>query len=143
MSAVVDANLVAALVLPLPFSDQAAERIASWKHSGERLFAPTLMEYELDSVLRKAVALRLMTTAQAREALRQLDVLGIQSCPPTLALRERALHWAESLGQTKAYDAHYLALAEEMRVELWTADRRLAQASRQIGLDWVRWLGEG
>ena len=39
-----------------------------------------------------------------------------------------------------AYDAHYLALAEMMDCEFWTADERLFNAVRDE-LSWVRWLG--
>ena len=59
-----------------------------------------------------------------------------------LRLHERALRLAAELGHAKTYDAHYLALAKELRVELWTADRRLANGARTIGIDWVRWIGE-
>ena len=55
MSKVVDANILAALVLPLPYSRQAEARFTSWKQAGTRLLAPVLMEYELGAVLRKAV----------------------------------------------------------------------------------------
>ena len=36
------------------------------------------------------------------------------------------------------YDAHYLALAEWMDIELWTADMRLVKAIRSFDLDWVK-----
>lgn len=52
-----------------------------------------------------------------------------------------AFDWAEKLGQSKAYDSFYLALAETLRAPLWTADRRLANAARQIGISWVHAVG--
>jgi predicted nucleic acid-binding protein len=57
-------------------------------------------------------------------------------------LRERALRWADRLGHAKAYDAHYLALAEQEGLELWTADRRLSNGAQQAGAHCVHWIGE-
>jgi predicted nucleic acid-binding protein len=42
------------------------------------------------------------------------------------------------LNRAAAYDSFYLALAETLQCELWTADRRLRSA---IDLPWVRWAG--
>jgi len=52
------------------------------------------------------------------------------------------LHWrvielAERLSLPAAYDAHYLALAAQLRGEFWTADAKLARAVR-AELPWVR-----
>jgi predicted nucleic acid-binding protein len=49
---------------------------------------------------------------------------------------------AAQIGQSKAYDAQYLALAARENAPLWTADRRLANAARGAGLDWVHWIGD-
>jgi hypothetical protein len=46
------------------------------------------------------------------------------------------------LGQSKAYDAFYLALAERLKAEFWTADQRLANGARQLGANWAHWIGE-
>jgi predicted nucleic acid-binding protein len=47
------------------------------------------------------------------------------------------------LAQTKAYDAFYLAVAEKMEAELWTADRHLSNRCRNdLGLEWVHWINE-
>jgi predicted nucleic acid-binding protein len=58
------------------------------------------------------------------------------------ALCRSAFEWALRLGQSRAYDAFYLAVAEAQQVELWTADRRLANGAHQIGALWVHWIGE-
>jgi predicted nucleic acid-binding protein len=48
-----------------------------------------------------------------------------------------ALDLAERFSLPAAYDAHYLALAEWLGGEFWTADRRLVRAV-QKDLPWVR-----
>jgi predicted nucleic acid-binding protein len=142
MRVIVDANLVAALVLPLSYSEQASNKVADWKRAGVELHAPMLLEYELASILRKAVVVGLMTTEAAIGAMHGFSALTVHLWSPTAALHEGALRWAERLGQSKAYDAHYLALAEQMACELWTADRRLAHGVQQAGSDWACWIGE-
>ena len=142
MSAAVDSNLIAALVLPLPHSDQATQQIVAWKRAGEELLAPVLLEYEIAAILRKAVVAQWMTTDLAVEAMSKVLALNIRCLAPTAALHERALRWAERLEHSKAYDAQFLALAEQEGIELWTADRRLAHDAQQLGAHWVRWIGE-
>jgi predicted nucleic acid-binding protein len=56
------------------------------------------------------------------------------------ALHRRALALAEHLELSAAYDAHYLALAERLGTEFWTADQRLGNAMSSI-LPWVHEAG--
>jgi predicted nucleic acid-binding protein len=58
------------------------------------------------------------------------------------SIQASALEFATRFNRPKAYDAQYLALADLLGCELWTADRRLVSA---VGdkLPWVRWIGEG
>jgi predicted nucleic acid-binding protein len=142
MSAVIDANLIAALVLPLPYSNQATQKIIAWKRAGLELLAPVLLEYEIAAILRKAVVAQWLTTDLAVEAMDEVLALNVRCLAPTAHLHERALRWADRLGHAKAYDAHYVALAEQEGTEMWTADRRLANGSQQAGASWVHWIGE-
>lgn len=76
------------------------------------------MEYELANLLRRMVVGRVLTAEAGCVTLRQLLALSIHRVPPTPDLHERALLWAARLGQSKAYDAHYLALAEQLGIEI-------------------------
>ncbi len=74
--------------------------------------------------------------------MNQALLLNIESIPPSSSLHQGSLAWAERLGQWRAYDAQYLALAEQTRLAFWTADQRLVNAARGAGANWVHWIGE-
>ncbi len=59
---------------------------------------------------------------------------------PTQHLHERAIDLAVELNQRLAYDCHYLALAETLDCDFWTADRPFYQASQE-SYPRVRWIG--
>lgn len=140
-SQVVDANLTLALVLQTPYSEQAHTLWGQWSGETTDVFAPDLWAYEVTSALRKAMTLTGMPLPEAEARLDVLARLGVQLVPPTLELDRLALRWAERLRHTVAYDAHYLALADTLGCEFWTADRRLANAAGQEA-PWVHWIGE-
>ena len=50
------------------------------------------------------------------------------------------MEWTSRLNQTVAYDAAYLALAEFLNSEFWTADNKLFKVADKEGLTWVRLL---
>jgi predicted nucleic acid-binding protein len=139
---VVDANTVVALAIPLPYSAQAARRMTTWQRMEAELFAPTLVEYEMVTALRKAVVMKMITADEAGDAVKSLMALDIQTVVPTRHLHSSALRWSEQLKQKAAYDAQYLALAEQLGADLWTADQRLAHGAQQAGATWVHWIGE-
>ena len=56
-------------------------------------------------------------------------------------LYRRALQLATDLRQSAVYDCIYLALAEGLSGELWTADERFYRAA-SLQFSNVRWLGE-
>jgi len=139
---VVDAKVVLALVLPLSYSDAAAKCFKSWKLAGQKIYSPALLEYEYVSALRRAVTVKWLTQAEAVGAVRQMKGLNLSAGLPSENLNIAALCWAERLGQSKAYDAQYLAYAENLGAEFWTADNRLFERARQLGAAWVHWIEE-
>ena len=142
MRVVVDANVVLALALPLPYSPQSATLVGRLRETGCEVFAPALLEYEMVSALRRAVSVGKMDQATADATLERLLQLGVVLISPACSLDSLALLWSGRLGHSKAYDAQYLALAEQMHCHLWTADLRLAAAARQLGAGWVRLVGD-
>ena len=142
MTLVIDANLISAIVLPLPYSEYARQKMTAWKQAGEVILAPVLWEYEVTSSLRRAVTYGWLDSEQVASALHRIMLLNLQSIPPTEALHWQALEWAKRLGQARAYDSQYIALAEQIGAELWTADERLRNRAQQLGISWVRWIEE-
>jgi predicted nucleic acid-binding protein len=137
---VVDANLALALVLGTPYCDWAQALWERWASAQTVVFAPDLWAYEVTSALREAMVITGVTLAEAETRLETLTPLGIRLVPPTPAF-DRSSRWAQRLERTVAYDAHYLALAEVMACEFWTADRCLA-ARLTPDVRWVPWVGQ-
>jgi predicted nucleic acid-binding protein len=138
---VVDAGVMLALVLPLPFSAQATDKVRSLRQAREEIFAPALLEYEMCSALRRAVTHKLLDESAAVAALDWIEVIRIRPITTASSLHARALSWAARLGQSKAYDSQYLALAEQLKCGLLTTDLRLARAAQALGATWVEALG--
>jgi len=105
--------------------------------------APRLWLSEVTSAIRFFVSQKEINTDEAGEALRTIHALRIEIIDEDEELSLRALELAGKLGQSKAYDAFYLALAEKLAAEFWTADERLANRCRKdLKLGWVHWVGE-
>lgn len=105
--------------------------------------APRLWVSETTSGIRLMVFQKHLTPNDAEQALRNLHGLRFEIINEDEELSLRALEWAGKLGQSKAYDAFYLALAEKLVVDFWTADVRLANRCRKdLKLDWVHSISE-
>jgi len=108
-----------------------------WQAEQAHLVVPTLWEYECMTGFRRAVVLKLISAKIAQQLVGKLFALKFQRIPPTLELHQSARVWAERIGQSKVYDAQYLALAESLSAEFWTADQRLFHALQGLGVNWV------
>ena len=99
--------------------------------------APTLLTYELTNIIHNAARKARLEPARAEEALSNLLACPIELHAPE-PLRVLAIARECALA---AYDAAYVALAERLGAELWTADRPLYTRSGKK-FRWVRWIGE-
>ncbi|MCB9152938.1 MAG: type II toxin-antitoxin system VapC family toxin [Caldilineae bacterium] len=136
----VDASLVLKLVLAEADSQSAHDLWHTWIDSDTEVFAPEHLAFEATSVLRNHVYRGLISPAAGRlafDALRAQPIALVSS----RILNERTWELAEQFNRPTAYDVYYVALAEALNCDLWTADRRLVTAVHQT-LPWVRWLGE-
>jgi predicted nucleic acid-binding protein len=80
-----------------------------------------------------------MRESLARQALQLSAELEVQLIQPDQELVIQAFDWTLRLKRAAAYDSFYLALARCLDCDLWTADRRLANA---VGEPWVRYMGK-
>lgn len=101
------------------------------------LAAPTLFTYELVNGMWAAARRSRLKPALVREALRNLLDCDVETHEPDA---ERVLDLALKHGVT-AYDAAYVALAETLGADLWTADRPLFKAVSKP-CPFVRWIGD-
>lgn len=141
-SVVIDSNVVVWATLPGSSTTNAAEKMAWWSQIGTQLWAPDFWLLEAASAVRRGVYSGQMLGTEGTDALQRMLELGIHSAPISDQAYLSAYHWATRLNQIRVYDGAYLALAEMLGTELWTADRRLANQAQQVGAPWVRWIGE-
>jgi predicted nucleic acid-binding protein len=88
------------------------------------LAAPDLVDVETVAVLRKRWLAGMIADARFVAAIRDLEDIELDRYP-TLRFMRRA--W-ELRANVTPYDTTYVALAEVLGCELWTADHRLAKA---------------
>ena len=138
-TACVDASIVIKIVVQEPGSDLADALWAQWIEQDVQIVAPALLRYEVTAVLGKKVYRKQLSEELAQMALvAALDLKGIEYID-TPAVHVRALEMASQFGLPTAYDAHYVALAEQRNCEFWTADARLYRCLSQ-SLPYLRQL---
>ena len=137
---VVDASLAAKWLIEEEDSDRAHALLRAWVSRDINRAAPYLMPFEVANILHRRVARGELTVGDGARLIARL--LGSQlELRQTSNLHARALELASLLRQGAAYDAHYLALAETLDCELWTADERFYRAASSSATN-IRWIGE-
>jgi predicted nucleic acid-binding protein len=109
---------------------------SQWETEGYTIFSPTLMMYEVSNAFHRASVAGQITGEEAEDLLERALNLGIQFRRDARLHRE-ALQLAGRYRLSATYDAHYLALAQRLGLELWTGDRRLFNTVR-ASLSWVK-----
>ncbi len=138
---VVDANL--AVNTAINISDSLEQFWESLARELATPCAPRLWMSETTSAVRFYLAQKQITIEEAEQAIRTIHALHVEIMDEDEELCLRALELAGKLGQSKAYDSFYLALAEKLAEPFWTADERLANRCRKdLNLPWVHWIGE-
>ena len=136
---VVDASLAVKWLVEEDDSDKAHAILQSWVDQGMTRIAPYLMPFEVANALHRRVLRGEMNVVDSQRMIARLLESRLElHQPPNLHVR--ALQIASQLKQSAAYDAHYLALAESVGCELWTADERFYRAASPT-VDNVRWVG--
>lgn len=124
---VVDASLALKWLVDEEDSDKAHALLEAWDDAGIRPTAPGFLPTEVTNALHRRVLRGALTVEEAVVLIESLSVrVELQEVP---GIHSRALELASELGQGAAYDCHYLALAEALECELWTADERFQRAA--------------
>lgn len=136
----VDASLAAKWVLPEDYSDEALALYSASAELGEPIVAPALLPYEVTNILHLRTIRSDLSSPDAQTLLARFLAFPVllQESP---RLHERALSLAALFDLSATYDAHYLALAEQLECAFWTDDRRLL---RQLNgkASYVHWIGD-
>ena len=138
---VVDASLAFKWLVEELYSERAVTMVHTWAQEGLQLTAPYIMPVEVANALHRKVVRQELSEDTATFLLDRLMVVGVALREPQ-KLHIRALELAAVLRQQAVYDSHYLALAEIMDCDFWTADERFYRAVTPR-FPRVRWIGEG
>ena len=128
MPVCLDANVIISWLVPQQQHPNVYERMDQWLEDGVEMVGPSLLFSEVVSVLRNQVARGNLAEEDAQRLLRVFFRLGIRRID-NFTLFGRAYELATRLGHPQAYDAHYLAAAEQESCQFWTLDRPLYQSA--------------
>jgi len=137
---VVDASLAIKWVLKEPYAEEALALAVEWAAAGTRPSAPCLLLVEATNVLHRRAMLGHISLSQATQLLAVLLDMGIE-IRESPQIHFRAMELARELQRPAVYDTHYLALADILGCDLWTADERFFNSVKERQPR-IRWLGE-
>jgi predicted nucleic acid-binding protein len=136
----IDASVALLWILPAQQSLLADSLLQKWDGDGIEIISPPLFDIEITSVLHKYLRLKILLPEQGEQAYqlyRDLDVTILS--PPELSMKAWLL--AKEYYQVHALDMQYLALAELVGCEFWTADKTLFNNLKDKNQR-VRFIGE-
>ena len=132
----VDASVILRYVLQ-PENETIQNLWQTWIADEVSLVAPSLLFYEVTNALYQQQRNKVLSPETIWETLElSLDLPITLVNEKNLHLKAREISMRFNLPAT--YDAHYLALAEWMEVDLWTADIRLVNALKPFKVKWVK-----
>jgi predicted nucleic acid-binding protein len=139
---VVDASLAIKWVVPEVYQAEALSLIAVWNADGVEVVVPSWFACEVANVLFQRVRRGALTLSDTRIAFGAINSkVMVRRDVDSESVALRATELASLLGMRSSYDAQYLALAEHLRCELWTADDRFRVAVKVL-YPRVKWAGE-
>lgn len=136
---VIDASVAAKWQLSDESYVREAEALRTEVAAGRlALVVPAYWQFELASVLSKAVSLGRVDDAGAVEALEAF--IGIPTAVVPMPSPHEAYRTARRFNRS-VIDCFYLAIAEERGCDFWSDDRKLCRALSPT-YPFVRWIGD-
>ncbi|NMB54128.1 MAG: type II toxin-antitoxin system VapC family toxin [Leptolinea sp.] len=139
-AAVLDAYIPVSMVVNSPLSQAASNLWKDLTLSGTQIVVPCLWIYEVTSLLRQLVSRRVISARVGESSLSLLLESNIHFREEDATLALNALRWADRLGYAQAGGCFYVALADQLGAEFWSADRRLAGKLKAAGWPHIREL---
>lgn len=121
---VVDASVAGKWILTEEYTTEARALLQQTLGAGETVAAPSLLPFEITNIMRKRVLRDGLDPRLAHIDLRIFFTIPI-ALHSSASLHQRALEIANQFNLRATYDAHYVALAEQLGCILWTDDQRL------------------
>jgi predicted nucleic acid-binding protein len=123
----VDANFVVRYLSSGESESIYQQKWRQWQAENYTLVAPTLFAYEISNAFHRASLAKQITPDEAEQLLERALYLGLQFLGDA-ELHRQAVKIAQRYNLPATYDAHYLALADHLKIDFWTSDRRLFNA---------------
>ncbi len=137
MPVVIDTSVAIKWVLPEDATANARALRDDAIARDDTLYAPSLIVYEATNVLYQQVRRGILTRSSAQQ--RVAGVLApLRLRTASAAITRRAIEIADLAGEHYAYDVHFLALAERLGCDLWTADEDFRRAMNRNGFAQVQ-----
>lgn len=132
MTVVLDSNVAVALALDTERAPVIEEQLRVREEATEALHAPSLFRFEVANALTRNIAADKIDAADAKVAWQRIVAIeislhGLTDGPAVIAV-------ARKLKRESAYDAAYIALAQELGAELWTLDGPLSRNAASVDL---------
>ena len=125
---VVDASLVFKWIVKEEDLALADDLAGQWFAEQGPVLAPSLLLFELTNALYQQIRSGDLDIDGAEMAIDRIRTLPVQFVESE-HLTRRPLELTSLLGQGAIYDSLYLALAESLECDLWTADGRFYRAA--------------
>lgn len=118
----IDASIALHWILPTSQSSLADTLLKRWDDAGLQIIGPPVIDIDVTAVIRKLTRMKLLLPQQGDQAYQIYTQAGIDIINPP-SLTQTAWEMVGTYDQVHITDLYYLALAELVDAELWTANR--------------------
>jgi predicted nucleic acid-binding protein len=132
---VVDSSFVIR-VLNRPSASKYGSIWRRWEADDTAVYAPTLLAYEVTNAFWQYENSGQLSPDAVMDSIDRLSALQIEYVS-IAAMHKLAIEFVRRYRESKAYDSHFLAVADLLACDLWTSDKKLYNRVGRA-LSWVR-----